>query len=57
MEGIECGVANSWWEPHDEFFYQIWAKSYEQFVWKCVETAWQIRGQETAWIERIVVWS
>ena len=38
-------------EGPDEFSHQISAQSDQPFVWKCVETAWPIRGQETAGIK------
>ena len=34
-------------ESHNEFRHQIWGQSNKQFVFKCTETAWPIRGQET----------
>ena len=35
----------------NEFAHQIRAQSDQQFVWKCVETAWPIRDQGTAGIQ------
>ena len=38
------------WKIKDSWFliaHQIWAKPDQQFVWKCTETARQIKGQET----------
>ena len=31
-------------EGHNEFVYQIWAKSYQPLVWKCTANAQLVRG-------------
>ena len=38
-------------EAQNEFAHPIWAKSDQQFVCKCMETAWPIRGWETMGIQ------
>ena len=35
----------------DEFAHQLWAQHNQQFVCKCVETAWQFRVQHTVRIQ------
>ena len=38
-------------EAHNEFVHLIWAESNQQFVYKCAESAQQIRGQEMTGIQ------